>query len=260
MYEIRLYEQIPLWLVFLISVGLVLLSIKAGISLARARQKGSPESEGPIGSVVGATLGLLAFMLAFTFGIAAARRDTKKDLLLDEVNAIGTTYLRASLIPEPHRSEVRKLLRRYVDVRVESYGHREKLPQAIEESKRIHDQLWVHAAALADANLKNPDIASLFVDSLNETIDFQTKRVTVGFYHIPGFIWSVLAALTIVSMAVVGYQFGHSARGNWLIATALAVTFSLVIILIADLDRVSSGWLKVSNQPMIALQADLRRG
>jgi hypothetical protein len=49
--------------------------------------------------LVGATLGLLAFILAFTFGLAAARFDTRRQVVLDEANAIGPTYLRAACFP-----------------------------------------------------------------------------------------------------------------------------------------------------------------
>ena len=63
--------------------------------------------QAPVGAIVGAILGLLAFLLAFTFGMAASRFETRRELVLDEANAIGTTYLRAALLPEPHRVEVR---------------------------------------------------------------------------------------------------------------------------------------------------------
>lgn len=254
----QLIEQTPLWLVSLIAVALVIASIQGGLVIARIRRT-SPggNQEGPIGSAVGATLGLLAFMLAFTFGLAASQRGERRNLLLDEVNAIGTTFLRADLIPEPHRSDVRRLLRRYVDIRLEVSGQNEKLPEAIRESKLVQEQIWKHAAALPDAELKQPDLTALFIESLNEMIDMQTSRVTVGVYRVPDVIWLVLAALTVVSMAVVGYQFGVSGRGNWLVTVGLGLSFSLVILLIVDLDRTSSGFLKISNQPMVELRADL---
>lgn len=258
MYEMTLVDRIPIGLLYLLCVALVMLSVHGGALIARARaRRYGADSEGPIGSVVGASMGLLAFILAFTFGIAASRRESKRDLLLDEVNAIGTTYLRASLIPEPHRGDARKLLRRYVDIRVELAGNPGKLDASIREAKEIQDRLWAHATALADADLRNPDIVSLFIDSLNEMIDLQTKRVVVGFYRIPEVIWVVLGALTILSMAAVGYQFGASGKSNLVVNTGLALAFSLVILLIADLDRVTSGWLRVSNAPMIALQAEM---
>jgi hypothetical protein len=75
--------------------------------------------ETPVGEMVASTLGLLAFILAFTFGLAASRFDAKRQLLVDEANAVGTTYLRAEMLPE-RRDEIRALLRDYVEVRIEA--------------------------------------------------------------------------------------------------------------------------------------------
>lgn len=97
-------EQVPLWGVFGITVVMVLVSIWIGTLLGQQRRrKPDHEEEGSLGTIISATLGLLAFMLAFTFGIASERFQTRKQLLLDEVNTIGTTYLRAGLLLEPHR-------------------------------------------------------------------------------------------------------------------------------------------------------------
>ena len=122
----QMFEGLPLWIILVGTVAIVLLSIKAGIYIARFRRRRSgDEEEASLGTVIGATLGLLAFILAFTFGLTTSRFDSRKQLLLEEVNAIETTFLRAGLIPEPHRSEVRRLLRKYVDIRVDLARHPE---------------------------------------------------------------------------------------------------------------------------------------
>ena len=93
-------DALPLWGLFLVILLLVLLSVEGGYRLGKYRRSRSEqEKEAPVGAMVGATLGLLAFMLAFTFGLAAARFDTRRQVLLDEANAIGTTYLRAGMLP-----------------------------------------------------------------------------------------------------------------------------------------------------------------
>src|SRR4029450_7972437 len=92
---------LPLWGLFLAILILVLLSVEGGYRLGKYRRSRSEEEkEAPVGAMAGATLGLLAFILAFTFGLAAARFDTRRQLLLDEANAIGTAYLRAGMLPE----------------------------------------------------------------------------------------------------------------------------------------------------------------
>src|SRR5262245_43324784 len=110
----------PIWGVFLATVAVALLSIEGGFRLGQYRRRRSvQEDRPPVGEMVAATLALLAFLLAFTFGLAASRFDVRRGLVVDEANAIGTTYLRAALLPEPHRTAVRKLLRNYADVRLE---------------------------------------------------------------------------------------------------------------------------------------------
>jgi hypothetical protein len=119
-------------------VALVLLSIYGGIFLARFRRKRSiKDQETSVSAIVGATTALLAFLLAFTFGLAASRFDARRALLLDEINAIETTFLRTGLIPEPHGAAVRALLKEYVDIRVELARHPENTEQLIQRSEQL---------------------------------------------------------------------------------------------------------------------------
>lgn len=261
MESLHLFQFLPLWIIFAVIVVTVLVSIWLGSYLARRRKKlAKPdEEEGPIGTVVSATLGLLAFILAFTFGITASRFDTRRQLLLDEVTAIETTAYRAELIPEPHRSEVRELMRQYIELRI-GMPRDLTIQERIRRSEELQRQLWPHASALANADLKNPDIVSLFVDSLNEMMNLQTRRIAIANYHIHWLIWTVLFGITIFSMIEVGYLFGRSGSSNWLFIVALSLAFSGVTILIVDLDRSgtgASGAISVSQQPIIDLHKRL---
>src|ERR1041385_3638084 len=103
-------DVLPLWALFVVILLVVLLSVEFGYRLGKYRRsRREEEKEAPLGTMVGATLGLLAFILAFTFGLAAARFDSRRQVLLDEANAIGTTYLRAGIIPE-RGEQIRGLL------------------------------------------------------------------------------------------------------------------------------------------------------
>jgi hypothetical protein len=199
-------------------------------------------------------------MMAFTFGIMAARFDTRKELLLDEVNAIGTAYLRAGLLREPQRTETRRLMRQYVDLRVGlamGKGGPETLREAIARSEAMQNSLWSHAEALAVAD-RSSQIDALFISALNETFDLHTKRVVVALqYRIPIVVWGVLLFVSVLSMAAVGFQFGLSGKRSLLANLALTLTFSAVTFLIFDLDRPTQGWFRVSQQPMIELQQKL---
>ncbi|MBW8868535.1 MAG: hypothetical protein JF610_14615 [Acidobacteria bacterium] len=254
------FQRLPLAAVFVLAVAVVLLSLVVGyrVGLRRLKDVGKLDA-GPIGSIVGAMLGLLAFILAFTFGIAASRFDTRKQLLLDEVNAIGTAVLRADLIPEPHASESRRLLKAYVDIRVAQARRLKTIETAITESEAIQHELWTHAVQLAKGDLHSV-ISALYVESLNNVIDLHTTRVTVALrYRIPERIWLALLTVSVLTMIAVGYQFGLTGRGNPLIAVVLALAFSSVVLLIADLDRATQGALQVSQEPMLKLQEALNK-
>lgn len=253
-----LLDKASLLTLYIVVVCAVFLSIMLGYALGnfiQRKRKGIQEAK--IGSIIGALLGLLAFILAFTFGSVTSRFDAKKQLLLDEVNAIGTTFLRTDFLAESERDEAKELLRKYVDLRVEVLKGPAKLPQIISESEKIQSQLW---SQLSSAPNRETDhiLLALYIQSLNDVIDFHTKRVTVGLqYRIPGIIWMTLYFITILTMLAVGYEFGLNSVKSILISVILALAFSAVIVLIADLDRGASGTLQVDQRPIIELQQKL---
>jgi hypothetical protein len=254
------YDLLPPWALFALMALVTLLAIEAGLWMgAQRRRTAEHEQEGPVGGVVGATLGLLGFMMAITCGVAANRFDLRKQLLLDDVNAISTTWLRAGLLREPHRTGTRGLLREYVDIRATMPGLMgpDQLQDAIARSETIQEQLWSHAEALAGAD-RSSEIDALFISALNEMIDLHTKRVVIGTqYRLPPVLWGVLIFVMVVSMVVVGFQFGLAGRRSLHANVAVALTFSAVLLLIHDLDRSRSGWFIVSHRPMIELQRKL---
>jgi hypothetical protein len=254
-----LVDNLPLWLLFLLTIAFVFLSIVAGIKIGlwkRARAKDSHDA--PIDAIVGALLGLLAFILTFTFGMASSRFDSRRQLLLDEVNAIGTTVLRAYMLPEPERSESIDIFREYVDLRVEAIHHPDRLAHALAASDSLQIRLWTRAISMASR--MNSPIGALYVSSLNNVIDLETSRKTVVFlYRIPGAIWMGLGAITFLTMATVGFHFGLSGKPHLILCFVLALSFATVILLITELDRPRQDILRVNQGAMIELQERLRR-
>ena len=135
--------QFYILFVFLITVAIILLSIVIGWCLAGyTLRRNSRDQKRSLGSIVGAMLGLLGFILAFTFSITSSRHAARKQLVLKEANAIGTAVLRTDFLPEPSRTESRQLFQEYVNIRVEARQNPEKISQAIADSEVIHDRLW----------------------------------------------------------------------------------------------------------------------
>lgn len=247
---------------YMLSILLVIAALGLGFLLGRrARRLGKAPRDTSVGSAVAATLGLLAFMLAFTFNMTAERFAQRKALLLEEVNAVATTYLRADFLNKSGETKARALLAEYAQTRdfnpltieLQDYLRR------IARSEQIHDELWAVVAAHVDSGF---DIEQLkaFYEPLNEIIDYHTRRVQVGGrYQIPPPIWVALYTITGLSMFGIGFQLGVARGGSPQVAIALALSFSLVILLIADLDRSGEGFLTVDNSAMAELSANLQQ-
>jgi hypothetical protein len=254
------FDRIPLWGVLAGTIALIFASFEAARRWTmRRRTDDLAHLEGPSASMSGAALGLLAFMLAFTFGMAGARFERRRDVLLEEANAIGTAYLRAELLPAAQTAIVRKLLREYVDLRIAAPGlGMDGLRKAIERSEQIHGLLWREAVASAQANPGSIP-TGLFIQSLNELIDLHSKRLTASLRsRIPGVIWAALYILTILSMAMLGYQAGLFHTRLSVGTLILAAAFSAVLCLIADLERPQEGLLRVGQQALIDARAGMK--
>jgi hypothetical protein len=252
-----LLDALPLWALFVVILLVVLFSVEFGYRLGKYRRsRREEEKEAPLGTMVGATLGLLAFVLAFTFGLAASRFDNRRQVLLDEANAIGTTYLRAGILPE-RGEQIRGLLREYVSARLDAVRSG-NLKEGIRRSEDIQQKVWTEAETVGNKN-PNSIVVGLFVQSLNEMIDLHAKRVQAGVRsRIPGAIWLGLFAVASLSLATMGYHAGLSGTRRSLAILAVAVTFSVVIELIADLDRPFEGVLIVSQQALLDVQRSMK--
>jgi hypothetical protein len=202
-------------------------------------------------------------MLAFTFGISWDRLNDRKTLVRDEANAIGTAWLRADFLPEQDRAEAKGLLREYVAHRLDAAQAHDlnQVQRGVSESSRIQHQLWDTAVKNARKDM-NSDVAALYIESLNELINVHTLRVAVALHaQIPGIIWLVLYALVILGMMATGYQTAitGSARRSRAVSP-LALSFSLVVALIAVLDRPESDFIRVPQEPLTDLRASMAAG
>lgn len=249
---LNLFQNPSLLTILIFTFLILFIAFEGGFFLGKKHRLVGEEDRAPIGSIVAATLGLLAFLLAFTFGITANKFEERRMLVIDEANAIGTTYLRAGYLSNPYQTEVENLLKEYVSVRLKALKP-DQLAEGIKKSEELQEQLWVQAVAVAEKS-PNSVVVGLFINSLNEVIDLHTKRVNIGVhFRLPIIIWSVLYFVTILAIGSVGYQVGLFHARYMGIVLLLILTFSSVLVLIVDLDRPQEGFIKVSQQSLIDL-------
>lgn len=249
-------DAIPMWLLYILTVLAMLATMEVGYRLTRARQRKFPDkTDAGVGTMVGASLALLAFLLAFVVGFGATIFNERRQLVVDEANAIGTTYLRAGYLEEPYKTDSRDLLREYTDLRLTALDPAQRAA-ALTRSGQIHDELWTRAETIAR---EDPwATTALYIVSLNEVIDLHAERVAVGLgIRVPPTVLLGLYIVALFTMFLVGVQSGYGEKRNYLALIVLVLILSVVFLLIVDLDRAQDGLLRVPQQPMIDLQRQL---
>jgi hypothetical protein len=198
-------------------------------------------------------LGLLALIIGFTFSMALSRFEARRVAVLNEANAIGTTALRARLLPESHRTDILKLLKEYVQIRVDfvqSGRSMAELRTVANRSNVIQEALWQHAKAIvAKDNSMVP--TGLFIQTLNEMIDDQEKRLAAFRSRVPNVVLLGLFGIAAIAGGFAGYASGLDPKRNRPPVYIMGFLVSAVILLIFDLDRPSSGFITNDQQSMI---------
>ena len=248
----------PLSISLLATITLVLVAIEFGFRIGGYRKdKRDKEGDSQVVSMTGAHLGLLAFILAFSFSMSAGHFGKRKELLLEEVNAIETAYLRAELVPEPHRTQIKSLLADYSATRAEAKNGAEAITRVIRDSEAIQGKIWVVIERLSQKD-KLTVMDSLLVQAINEVIDLHNKRVYAGLnIRIPTNIWVALYVILILSMVGMGFSMGISGKRNSVASLSLALSFSMVMFVISDLDRPNSGLVHTDQSLMMKLSKQL---
>ena len=235
------------------TVLLVVMAMEAGYRLGHAiRRRSKGEKESSVSSIEASILGLLAFMLAFTFGIVSDRYQDRKELVRQEANAINAVYLRADFLPEPDRGKTTDLLKAYAKQRLTAVLSRDanQMNPMLADSDRVHLELWRMAVENARRDM-NSDVFALYLEALGEMIDVHRLRLAVGLQtRVPTAIWTVFYILIVLSMTGVGYQTAIGGSKRTLAGPILALSFSLVITLIAELDRTRSRFIPVPQDPL----------
>jgi len=256
MFTQQLLDMIPIPLVFVL-IGIVLfVAFEVGYRVGRWWQARTPEeAAGPTATLVGSLLALMAFLLAITMGMASDRFDTRRGLVIEEANAIGTVYLRAGYLPTPVDEQTRTLLREYVPLRI-NVSDRRLLEANFARSEEIQAAVWALAEPLARD--RPSAVLALYIDSLNDMIDLHSTRAAALIYaRVPETVLALLILGAALTLGMVGYSAGLTRRRSLLTAVVLVVVLAAVLTLVVDLDRPRDGFLQVNQQPMIDLMEQL---
>ena len=256
--NIDVFFQIPEWLIVILLLVAMAAVCDAGYRLGR-RSRAEEKTKALVPTVAGSILALMGLLLGFTMSMSVTRYDARRRLVLEESNAIYTTYLRAQVLPAPERTELQELLRRYAEVRLrvsQSAVNPPELRQGREEAARLQNELWSRATQLGQKEPQSVP-AGLFLESLNNAFDLENARWISFVAHVPPSVIYVNVFMGLVAVLIVGYGFGMTGHRHLLSEALLIVSIAAVIAVIIELDRPHSGIVRVSQQPLVDLQRRL---
>ena len=266
------FDLIPIWFLLIGTVLLMVLFIELGFRLGKKAQATAKKAQtSQVRAIMGAGLGLLAFMLAFTFSTAQSHFEARVQNLAEEARIARNAFMQADMMVEPERTQAKELLRDYIALRsVGKMGNKKAIKQDLAESLQISEQiqknLWLLAVQAGGHNSKNPTAAErngMLMTSVIALTDIHYTRLhSAVMNRIPLTIWMTLYLMAILSMVIMGYQAGLTDKRSPVATITLAIAFSAVIILITDLDRPIMSFFDINNQLLVDLndymQAELQ--
>jgi hypothetical protein len=244
------FTRLPLWVISIaFFIGLVV-AREIGKYL---RDRRGPSLDGKEGDAFAMTsvLGLLALLIGFTFSIALSRYEARRELVVQEANAIGTTWLRLQLLDPTDRERMAPLLRRYVDARIE-FGQARTAEEEIEQYKAtesLQARYWSELMGVIGPFRDTPR-AALLVATTNDSIDLAAERFATRQAHVPPRILRFLTLFALLAAGMVGYERGTQRKAT----SMLFLLLTLAVTLVIDLDRPSTGITNVPQGPMLDLR------
>jgi hypothetical protein len=214
--------------------------------LARVRRDDAEKSRAGVWQ--SALLALAGLLIGFTFSMAQARYDARKQIVLDEANDIGTTYLRTRLLDDAAGEPLRAQLRRYVDVRLafaEAGGDRALSQELSIQSSELGAAIWQQVSAAARAD-RTPTTA-LLVQSTNDMLDSAEEQLAAIANPLPATVFLVLFLANAVAMASTGFVCALEGRRSTLGMFVMPMLLATVVALTVDLAHPRVGIVRVRD-------------
>jgi hypothetical protein len=251
----------------LLAIGLfigILIFLEVGRRIGGQRLVRDPEgARAGTGAVEGAVFALVGLLIAFTFSGAASRFDVRRDLIVQETNAIGTAWLRLDLLPPSVQPAIRDNFRQYVDARLEVYRKLSDVEAAqveLAKATALQGNIWTQAVAAGQMDGAPPPATMLLLPALNEMIDITTTRTMATQMHPPIVIYGMLVGLALASALLAGYGMAGGQTRNWLHILGFATVIAVAVYVIIDLEFPRLGLIRVDvfDQALVELRASMK--
>lgn len=248
-----------------VAVGLFLGTVACldvGYRLGRRNSENPDLAHEGIGTIEAAVFALLGLLLGFSFAGGTSRLDSRRQLIIEEANAIGTAYLRLDTLAAADQPEMRRFFREYLDARLRVY---QKLPdlrateQELAQAAKMQQRIWSQAVTASRAD-PTQTAARLLLPALNDMIDVTTSRTVALHTHLPLLIFALLISIALLSGLLAGYAMAKRRSRSWLHMLVYALVVAITVYAVVDLDYPRSGLIRLdaADNALSALRDSIR--
>ena len=249
----------------LVALGLFLGTVaclEAGYRLGARKSENPGLAHEGIGGLEAAVFALLGLLLGFSFGGGTSRLEDRRQLIIQEANAIGTAYLRLELLPAGDQPEMRRAFREYLDSRLRVY---ELLPdmnaaqRELVHTAKIQQSIWSRAVAVSRAD-PTQTAARLLLPALNEMIDVTTSRTVALHTHLPTLIFGLLVVVALLSALIAGYAMSKRKSRSWFHMLVYSLVIAVTVYAVLDVDDPRSGMIRLeaADHALLELRDSIR--
>ncbi len=234
----------------------ILLCLEFGRRIGQ-RQRNEHPSDSGTGTMTGAVFGLLALLVTFTFSGAYSRFETRRELITQEANAIGTAYLRLDLLAKPDRDALAAEVRNYTRARIDLFKGLHSLDEYDARRHACATQqalIWSHTLAALRNRGSDPDAGKMLIPALNEMFDITTTRHAASLNHPPNVIYAMLAVITLIAALLVGYQMGFCDKRAGLHIATFTLVMAITPYIILDLEYPRRRLIRVDDADRILVE------
>ena len=246
----RYLQDTSLPAVFLILLAGIVGATEAGNLIGRRQNRRAPDDKDASG-LAAASLGLLALLIGFTYSMALSRYELRRQVVLEEANAIGSTVNFALMLPKAGQAPILADLKKFTALRIKlgTPYNRDLMASQVAQSNTLETDLWSRAVAVSAAAPQSLP-AYRFIASLNEMNNIAEKRVTALRNHVPVVITFMLAGTAIIAMGFSGYAAGLAGGRRRYASLIMTVLIAGLIVLMLDLQRPDRGSIEIPTQPL----------
>ncbi|WPU63204.1 bestrophin-like domain [Peredibacter starrii] len=197
---------------------------------------------------------MLSLILGFTYSMAVSRFELRRKLVIDEANAISSTYLRGKII-HVDAAKYKQLYRRYLDLRIESYDsydNPERMAEIKKETGLIQKEIFTDFEVIT---LKNRGaLESAYLYAMTDMFDSEFERSIALDVNLPPSIYMIILMIAIVTIGMLNYDRGYSQKESHWAMTLFIIVFAVIVCFIHDLDHPHTGAVQISQEALLMLR------